>query len=128
LTSWAGVARIVRGEFLAQTQCDYVSAARAIGASNVRIIFRHILPNAIAPIIITATFGIAGAVLGESGLSFLGFGDPTTASWGLVLDEGRENISYAWLIYAPGIAIFLLVTSLNVIGNGLRDAFDPKSS
>ncbi len=128
LFGWAGTARLVRGEFLAQSVRDYVTAAEAIGVPRWRIMFRHILPNAMAPIIITATFGIAGAVLGESGLSFLGLGDPTTASWGYLLDEGRENIRYPWLIYAPGVAIFVLVTCLNLIGNGLRDAFDPKST
>jgi peptide/nickel transport system permease protein len=128
LTSWAGTARLVRGEFLAQSVCDYVAAAEAIGNSRWRVIVRHILPNTMAPIIITATFGIAGAVLSESGLSFLGLGDPTTASWGVLLEQGRENIRYPWLIYAPGVAIFVLVTCLNLIGNGLRDAFDPKSS
>jgi peptide/nickel transport system permease protein len=127
LTSWAGTARLVRGEFLAQAVRDYVTAVESIGVPRWRIMFRHILPNTMAPIVITATFGVAGAVLGESGLSFLGLGDPTTPSWGLLLDEGRENIDYAWLIYAPGVAIFVLVTSLNLIGNGLRDAFDPKS-
>jgi peptide/nickel transport system permease protein len=128
LTSWAGTARLVRGEFLAQSVRDYVAAAEAIGVQRWRIMFRHILPNTMAPIIITATFGIAGAVLSESGLSFLGLGDPTTASWGVLLEQGRENIRYPWLIYAPGLAIFILVTCLNLIGNGLRDAFDPKST
>ncbi len=127
LTSWTGTARLVRGEFLSQSVADYVAAAVSIGVPRWRIMFRHILPNAMAPIIITATFGIAGAVLGESTLSFLGLGDPTTASWGYLLDEGRENIRYPWLIYAPGLAIFVLVSCLNLIGNGLRDAFDPKS-
>jgi peptide/nickel transport system permease protein len=128
LTGWAGTARLVRGEFLAQAVCDYVAAAEAVGMSRWRIILRHMLPNTMAPIIITATFGIAGAVLSESGLSFLGLGDPTTASWGVLLEQGRQNIRYPWLIYAPGIAIFILVTCLNLIGNGLRDAFDPKSN
>jgi peptide/nickel transport system permease protein len=128
LTSWAGTARLVRGEFLSQSVSDYVAAAESIGVPRWRIMFRHILPNTMAPIIITATFGIAGAVLSESGLSFLGLGDPTTASWGVLLEQGRENIRYPWLIYAPGLAIFVLVTCLNLIGNGLRDAFDPKST
>jgi peptide/nickel transport system permease protein len=128
LTSWAGTARLVRGEFLAQSVRDYVAAAESIGVQRWRIMFGHILPNTMAPIIITATFGIAGAVLSESGLSFLGLGDPTTASWGVLLEQGRENIRYPWLIYAPGLAIFVLVTCLNLIGNGLRDAFDPKST
>lgn len=128
LTGWAGVARLVRGEFLAQTVRDYVVAAEALGLPRWRIMFRHILPNAVAPLIISATFGIAGTVLGESGLSFLGFGDPSTPSWGTLLNQGRENINYTWLIYAPGIAVFILVMTLNLIGNGLREAFDPKTS
>jgi peptide/nickel transport system permease protein len=128
LTGWAGTARLVRGEFLAQSVSDYVSAAESIGVPRWRIMFKHILPNTMAPIIITATFSIAGATQGESGLSFLGLGDPTTASWGVLLEQGRENIRYPWLIYAPGIAIFLLVYVLNLIGTGLRDAFDPKST
>lgn len=127
LTGWAGTARLVRGEFLAQAVRDYVVAAEALGVPRWRIMFRHILPNTIAPLIISATFGIAGAVLSESGLAFVGLGDPTSPSWGLLLNEGRENINYAWLIYAPGLAVFILVTCLNLIGNGLRDAFDPKS-
>jgi peptide/nickel transport system permease protein len=128
LTGWAGTARLVRGEFLAQAVRDYVVAAEALGLPRWRIMFRHILPNTMAPLIISATFGIAGSVLGESGLSFLGLGDPTTPSWGMLLNQGRDNIHYAWLIYAPGLAVFLLVTSLNLIGNGLREAFDPKTS
>lgn len=127
LTGWAGTARLVRGEFLAQTVRDYVVAAEALGVTRWGIMFRHILPNTMAPLIITGTFGIAGAVLTESGLAFIGLGDPTSLSWGLLLNEGRENINYAWLIYAPGLAVFVLVTCLNLIGNGLRDAFDPKS-
>jgi peptide/nickel transport system permease protein len=118
---------LVRGEFLSQAVRDYVVAAEAIGLPRWRIMFRHILPNTMAPLIITATFSIAGAVLTESGLAFVGLGDPTSPSWGLLLNEGRENINYAWLIYAPGFAVFVLVTCLNLIGNGLRDAFDPKS-
>ncbi len=128
LTGWAGTARLVRGEFLAQSVRDYVAAGESMGLSRWRIMFRHILPNALTPLIITATFGIAGAVLSESGLSFLGLGDPTAPSWGGLLEQGRENIRYGWLIYAPGLAVFLLVTALNLLGNGLREALDPKST
>ncbi|MBA2481590.1 MAG: ABC transporter permease, partial [Planctomycetes bacterium] len=112
LTGWAGVARLVRGEFLSQAVRDYVLAAEAIGMPRWRIMFRHILPNALTPLIITATFGIAGAVTTESGLAFLGLGDPNAPSWGSLLNQGRENIDYTWLIYAPGMAVFLLVTCL----------------
>ena len=127
LTGWAGTARLVRGEFLAQSIRDYVLAGRSLGLSSGRLMFRHVLPNAIAPLLISTTFGIAGAVLGESGLSFLGLGDPRTASWGQLLNHGRENPTFAWLIYAPGIAIVSLVLALNAVGEGLRQAFDPKA-
>lgn len=126
LTGWAGTARLVRGEFLSQTVRDYVQAARSLGLGRRRIMFGHILPNTMAPLLISATFGVAGAVLGESGLSFIGLGDPNAASWGQLLNHGRENPTFGWLIYAPGVAIFLLVISLNAVGEGLRQAFDPK--
>jgi peptide/nickel transport system permease protein len=128
LTSWAGTARLVRGEFLAQSVRDYVTAGRSLGLPVSRIMFLHVLPNAIAPLLIAATFGIAGAVLSESGLSFLGLGDPRAASWGQLLNHGRENPTFAWLVYAPGFAIFILVLALNAVGEGLRQAFDPKAS
>lgn len=128
LTSWAGTARLVRGEFLSHSVRDYVLAGQSLGLGQWRLMFRHILPNALTPLLITATFGIAGAVLSESGLSFIGMGDPTVPSWGTLLDQGREAVDYGWLIYAPGLAIFGLVTALNVIGNALREAFDPKGA
>ena len=126
LTGWAGVARLVRGEFLSQSVRDYVLAARSLGLPSTRIMFRHVLPNTIAPLLISATFGIAGAVLSESGISFLGLGDPNAASWGQLLNHGRENPNFAWLIYVPGLAIFVLVIALNAVGEGLRQALDPK--
>ncbi|MBA3847399.1 MAG: ABC transporter permease [Planctomycetes bacterium] len=126
LTGWAGTARLVRGEFLAQSVRDYVLAAEALGLPRWRIMFRHILPNALTPLIISATFGIAGAVASESGLAFVGLGDVNSASWGILMDEGRKNIAYGWLIWAPGIAVFAMITALNLIGNGLREALDPK--
>jgi peptide/nickel transport system permease protein len=128
LTGWAGTARLVRGEFLAQTVRDYVMAGESLGLSRMRLMFRHILPNALTPLIITATFSIAGAVLSESGLSFLGLGDASVPTWGGVLNQGREAIEYGWLIYAPGIAIFLLVTALNIVGSEMREAMDPKGN
>lgn len=128
LTGWAGVARLVRGEFLSQSVRDYVLAARSLGLPAGRIMFRHVLPNTIAPLLISATFGIAGAVLSESGISFLGLGDPNAASWGQLLNHGRENPNFGWLIYVPGIAIFILVVALNSVGEGLRQALDPKRS
>lgn len=128
LTGWAGTARLVRGEFLAQSVRDYVTAGRSLGLPSARLMFRHVLPNAVAPLLISATFGIAGAVLSESGLSFIGLGDPNAASWGQILNHGRENPTFAWLIYAPGVAIFVLVIALNAVGEGLRQAFDPRAS
>lgn len=128
LTSWAGTARLVRGEFLAQSVREYVLAAEALGLTKPRIMFRHILPNALTPLLISATFGIAGAVGAESGLAFIGLGDVTVPSWGVLMEQGRQNIRYAWLIYAPGIAIFCIVVALNTVGNALREALDPRSS
>jgi peptide/nickel transport system permease protein len=128
LTGWAGTARLVRGEFLAQSVRDYVLAARASGVPSWRIMFRHILPNALTPLLISATFGIAGAVGAEAGLSFLGLGDPEVATWGAILEQGRNNIEYGWLIWAPGLAVFAVVLALNVVGNALRESLDPKST
>jgi peptide/nickel transport system permease protein len=126
LTGWAGIARMVRGEFLAQSVRDYVVAGEALGLPRWRIMFRHILPNVLTPLLISATFGVAGSILAESGLAFIGLGDPTAPSWGMLLDQGRSFIRYAWIIYAPGTAVFLLVTALNLIGNGLSEALDPR--
>ncbi len=124
ITNWTGVARLVRAEFLRQKELDYVQAARALGLSRLRIIFRHILPNAMAPVLVSATFGVASAILVESGLSFLGIGDPTAPSWGGLLNVGRVE-QKPWLILAPGAAIFFVVSVFNLVGEGLRDALDP---
>lgn len=128
LVGWAGTARLTRGEFLSQMGREYVLACQALGLPRWRIMFRHILPNAMTPLLISASFGIAGAVLSESGLAFLGLVESTTPSWGLILNSGRDKIEYPHLLYAPGIAIFILVYTLNIIGNGLREAFDPKGA
>lgn len=127
-TGWAGVARLVRGEFLRVRNIDYVSAARALGFSTPRIIFRHVLPNALAPVFVSATFGVAVAILVESSLSFLGFGvPPNVASWGSILAKARELLPSGWWITTfPGLAIFITVTVLNLVGEGLRDAMDPR--
>jgi peptide/nickel transport system permease protein len=125
ITSWTGVARLVRAEFLKQKSLEYVAAARALGIPVRRIIFRHVLPNASAPVFVSATFGIASAILIESSLSFLGIGDLTVASWGETLNAGRTE-SRLWLILTPGLAIFFVVTVFNLVGEGLRDALDPK--
>ena len=128
LVGWTGVARFVRGEFLKLREQDFAVAARALGAPSTRVIFRHILPNAIAPVLVSATFGIAGAILTESGLSFLGFGvPPPTPSWGSILSLARQYVYEAWWLTAfPGGAIFFSVVCYNLIGEGLRDAVDPR--
>lgn len=127
-TSWPGLARMVRGQFLSLREQEFVTAARALGASNSRIIFRHILPNAMAPIIVSATLRIGGAILSESGLSFLGLGVPEPfPSWGSILNTGRTNLRQApWITTFPGIFIFLTVLAFNYVGDGLRDALDPR--
>lgn len=130
LTSWTSEARYVRGEFLRIRDIDYAQAARASGARDARIIFRHLLPNAFAPVLVSASFGVAAAILTESALSFLGMGVPLpTASWGSMLSSAREHIEYAWwLVLFPGLAIFTTVAAFNIIGERFRDALDPRSS
>lgn len=127
ITGWTGIARLTRAEFLKLKQSDFVSAARTLGLRRRRIVFRHILPNALAPVLVPITFGIAAAILIESGLSFLGFGPPPpSASWGNLLNSGRDNLNMWWLIVFPGGAIFLAVLSYNLIGEGLQHATDPR--
>ena len=128
VTGWTGVARLVRAEFLRLGEQEFVLAGRALGYSPLRIIFRHVLPNALAPVLVSATFGVAGAILTESGLSFLGFGITVPKpSWGGILASGRDAINRApWLIYFPGLAIFLTITAYNLVGEALRDAADPR--
>lgn len=127
LISWPQNAKLTRGEFLKIRNMDYVQAATSIGLSNSRIIFRHILPNAIAPVLIAASFEIAGAILLEAGLSFLGFGVAATkVTWGSVLSEARGATSSWWLAVFPGFMIFLTVVAYNLVGEGLRDALDPR--
>jgi peptide/nickel transport system permease protein len=129
LLGWPPIARIVRGQFLSLREREFVLASRAVGSSNGRIIFRHLLPNALAPVIVAATFGIAGAILLEAGLSFLGLGvQPPTPSWGNMLTDARSLTvleSMPWLWIPPGTMIALAVLSINFIGDGLRDALDP---
>ncbi|TVQ98778.1 MAG: ABC transporter permease [Deltaproteobacteria bacterium] len=125
LIGWTGPARLVRGEFLRLRNIDFVAAARALGLSNTRIIFRHILPNAMGPVLVNATFGVASAVLIESTLSFLGFGDPTLPSWGRILAFGRSTSDTQMMLIA-GFAIFVTVSAFNMAGEGIRDALDPK--
>jgi peptide/nickel transport system permease protein len=128
LTSWMGVARLVRAEFLSLKEREFVLGAKASGASDFRIIFIHILPNALAPVFISAVLGVAAAVLLESSLSFLGLGiQPPTPSWGNILTDGKSNIEIAWwLSVFPGLGILITVLGYNLLGEGLRDALDPK--
>jgi peptide/nickel transport system permease protein len=130
LTGWTGIARLVRAEFLSLMKRDYVEAARGIGAKDRRIIFRHVLPNAMGPIIVAATMGVAGAILSESGLSFFGLGVmPPAASWGNMLTNAQElntMVNAPWKAFYPGLMIFITVLSYNFLGDGLRDALDPR--
>lgn len=128
LTSWMGAARFVRAEFLSLREQDFVTAARALGVPDWRIIFRHMVPNAIAPVLVSATIGIAGAILTEAGLSFLGFGvPPPDATWGNILSDGKNYLFDApWLTIIPGLAILVVVLSFNLFGEGLRDILNPK--
>ncbi len=128
LTSWMGTTRFVRAEILSLREQDFVTAARALGLSSGRIIFRHIIPNAIAPVLVSATIGIASAILTEAGLSFLGFGvPPPHATWGNILADGKRFIFDApWLTFIPGFAILVVVLSFNLFGEGLRDILNPR--
>jgi peptide/nickel transport system permease protein len=128
VTSWMGVTRLVRAEFLSIRERDYVQAAIAQGASDARIIFLHILPNAMAPVLVAAPLGVAAAVLVESSLSFLGIGvQPPDPSWGNMLTEGKDNIEIAWwLSVFPGLAIFITVMGYNLLGEAIRDSLDPR--
>lgn len=130
LTGWTGIARFVRAEFLSLMKRDYAEAAKSIGAKDARIIFKHILPNAMAPIIVAGTMGIAGAILAESSLSFFGLGvQPPYASWGNMLTNAQElntMLLSPWKAFYPGMLIFITVLSFNFFGDGLRDALDPR--
>jgi len=127
VTNWTGIARLARAEFLKLREAEFVTAARALGGNHLRIIFRHILPNALAPLLVPITFGIAAAILIESSLSFLGFGArQPNPSWGALLSEGRTNLNLWWLIVFPGLGIFITVLTYNLIGEGLQEATDPR--
>ena len=126
--SWTGIFRLVRGEVLRVKTLDYVMAAKAIGVPTRRLMFRHVLPNAVAPVFVSVAFGVAGAVLTETSLSFLGFGDTSLPSWGEIVSQGRlytvEGLTY--LVLWPGLTIFVTLTAFNLFGQGLRDAMDPR--
>ncbi len=127
LLSWMTFARLVRAAFLTLREMDYVTAARCLGASDLRIVLAHILPNAIGPIIVESTLQLGYAIIEESGLSFLGFGiQPPTPSWGNLLSNAQQTFVHTpWLAIFPGLMIFIAIISVNYIGDGLRDAFDP---
>jgi peptide/nickel transport system permease protein len=127
LTGWVGIARLIRSEFLRVRAMDYVAAAQSLGASDARIMLRHVLPNAIAPVLVAMSFGVASAILTESGLSFLGIGVPAhIVTWGSILAVAQSNTTAWWLAVFPGAAIFVTVTAYNLLGDGLRDALDPR--
>jgi len=129
LLGWTGIARYVRSEFLRVRAMDFVEAARSLGGSDLRVMVRHVLPNSLAPVLVSMSFGIAGAILAESGLSFLGIGIPAhLVTWGSILSEARANTFAWWLAVFPGAAIFLTVTVYNLMGDGLRDALDPRTA
>jgi peptide/nickel transport system permease protein len=129
LTGWTGTARLLRSESLSLRTRDFVTAAKALGASDNRVIFRHLIPNVISLIIVIATLSIPGVILAEAALSFIGLGDPTVPSWGIILESGQHSLDTAWWVAVePGIMLFLTVLAFNFLGDGLRDAFDPKSN
>jgi len=130
VTGWTGTARLVRAEFLSLRSRDFVVAVKALGAGHARTMFKHMLPNGVAPVLVSATLGVAGAILTEAGLSFLGFGvQPPQATWGNILSQGRTYVFDAWwLTVFPGIAVLLTVLAFNLLGEGLRDALNPRLS
>lgn len=130
LTSWMGVTRLVRAEFLSLRGREFVLASETLGARDNRLIFKHLLPNSLTPVIVSSVLGVASAVLVESGLSFLGLGvQAPQASWGNILTDGKEYIQFAWwLSLFPGLAILITVLGYNLLGEGLRDVFDPRTS
>jgi peptide/nickel transport system permease protein len=127
LTSWTGIARFTRAEFLRLRELEFIHAAKVLGFSDWRIIFKHALPNGLAPIFVSIAFGVASAILAESSLSFLGIGVPEDiVTWGSLLSIGKEEFDAWWLVVFPGFAIFITIMIYNLIGEGLRDALDPK--
>jgi peptide/nickel transport system permease protein len=128
VVTWPVYARLVRGQVLSLRQREFVEAARSIGASTPRILWRHLLPNTLAPLLVQASFDLGGAILVAAGLSFIGFGaQPPTPEWGVMISEGRKYVStQSWLPLFPGLAILFTVAAFNLIGDGLRDALDPR--
>jgi peptide/nickel transport system permease protein len=129
LTGWTGAARLIRSEALSLRTREFVTAAKALGASDSRVIFRHLLPNVISLIIIMATLSIPGVILAEAALSFIGLGDPSVTSWGIILESGQQSLDTSWWVAVePGVMLLLTVLAFNFLGDGLRDAFDPRSN
>jgi len=128
LTGWTGTARLVRSEALSLRTREFIMASKSLGASDSRIVFRHLIPNVISSVIVIATLSIPGVILAEAALSFIGLGDPTVTSWGMVLNAGQRSLDTAWWVAVePGIMLFLTVLAFNFLGDGIRDAFDPRS-
>jgi peptide/nickel transport system permease protein len=129
LTGWTGAARLIRSEALSLRTRDFITASKALGASDTRVVFNHMIPNVISLVIIMATLSIPGVIMAEASLSFIGMGDPMSTSWGTILNAGQHSMDTAWWVAVePGIMLFLTVLSFNFFGDGLRDAFDPKAS
>ncbi|MGA9047484.1 MAG: ABC transporter permease [Dehalococcoidia bacterium] len=129
LTGWTGAARLIRSEALSLRTRDFITASKALGASDNRIIFKHLIPNVASLIIVMATLSIPGVIMAEAALSFIGMGDPMSTSWGTILNTGQHSLDTAWWVAVePGIMLFLTVLSFNFFGDGLRDAFDPKAT
>ena len=129
LTGWTGTARLIRSESLSLRTREFVTAAKALGASDRRVIFRHLIPNVMSLIIVITTLSIPGVIMAEAALSFIGLGDPNMPSWGIILSAGQQTLDTAWWVAVePGIILFLTVLAFNFLGDGLRDAFDPKSN
>ena len=129
LTGWTGTARLVRSETLSLRTREFIMASKSLGASDTRIVFRHLIPNAISSVIVIATLSIPGVILAEAALSFIGLGDPTVTSWGVILNAGQRTLDTAWWVAVePGIMLFMTVLAFNFLGDGIRDAFDPRSA
>ncbi len=129
LTGWTGAARLIRSEALSLRTRDFITASKALGASDARVMFNHLIPNVISLIIVMATLSIPGVIMAEAALSFIGLGDPMSTSWGTILNTGQHSLDTAWWVAVePGIMLFFTVLSFNFFGDGLRDAFDPKAS
>ncbi len=128
LIGWTGTARLVRSDTLSLRTREFIMASKSLGASDSRIVFRHLIPNVLSSIIVIATLSIPGVILAEAALSFIGLGDPTVTSWGIILNAGQRSLDTAWWVAVePGIMLFLTVLAFNFLGDGIRDAFDPRS-